>query len=83
MYDVPDGTIVNLVMECGGTVADRYVVDRTSGSWKSELSVELESERLRAKAADRSARTGSSEAFRRNGITSTESGGARTTEPFQ
>jgi hypothetical protein len=33
-------------------MAGRYVVDRKSGSWKSELGVELESERLRAKAAE-------------------------------
>jgi hypothetical protein len=52
MYDIPDGIIVHLTMERGGTMTDRYVVDRTSVSWKSELGVELESERLGTKAAE-------------------------------
>jgi hypothetical protein len=52
MYDIPDGIIVHLTMECGGTVTDRYVVDRTSGAWKSELGVELASEWRRANAAE-------------------------------
>jgi hypothetical protein len=52
MYHIPDGIIVHLTMAGGGTVTDRYVVDRASRSWKSELGVELENERLRAKAAE-------------------------------
>jgi hypothetical protein len=52
MYDIRDGIIVHLTMERGGTVTDRYIVDRTPGFCKSELGVELQSEQLRAKAAE-------------------------------
>jgi hypothetical protein len=52
MYHISDGIYVHITMEGRGTVTDRYVVDRASGSWKSELGVEVESERLRAKAAE-------------------------------
>jgi hypothetical protein len=50
-FAVPDGMVGHLLRECGGNVHDRHVVDVTSGSWKSELVVEGESERPRAEAA--------------------------------
>jgi hypothetical protein len=40
IYDIPDGIIAHLMMECGGTLTDRHVADISLGSTKSELDVD-------------------------------------------